>query len=189
MPVWDPNANAIFGQALECATPAERQAFCDQACGDDRDLRQKVEQLLASHRDAGSLCISDEIAIKASRRHDRPRRTDSDPQSCQAAAQGIESTTKSSHIFTGGGGEPAQSSTSTIEPATPCSALDLKSQFYGCVRHVFSRRMWRHLNHRTGYDRSSCQERAKDDLRTHLAPWPEYPGRQTLDSGETGSGT
>jgi non-specific serine/threonine protein kinase/serine/threonine-protein kinase len=38
----------LFAAALEKATPTERQAFLDQACGGDTSLRQRVEQLLAA---------------------------------------------------------------------------------------------------------------------------------------------
>jgi serine/threonine protein kinase/WD40 repeat protein len=39
----------IFFEALEKATPDDRAAFLDQACGDDPLLRQRVEELLANH--------------------------------------------------------------------------------------------------------------------------------------------
>src|SRR6516162_6724244 len=39
----------IFLEAIEKATPDERAAFLDQACGDDPLLRQRVEELLAEH--------------------------------------------------------------------------------------------------------------------------------------------
>src|SRR4051812_17183856 len=36
----------IFWDAAQIASPSERQAYLDQACGGDVRLRQKVEQLL-----------------------------------------------------------------------------------------------------------------------------------------------
>ena len=43
----------IFGQALGINSPAERQAFLEQACGGDVALRQEVESLLAANSAAG----------------------------------------------------------------------------------------------------------------------------------------
>jgi WD40 repeat protein/serine/threonine protein kinase len=43
----------IFAAALERLNPAERQAFLDEACGDDAELRRRVEALLGSHNGAG----------------------------------------------------------------------------------------------------------------------------------------
>ncbi len=47
-------AEAIFFAALEKATPEERAAYLDAACGDDKNLRQRVERLLAAHPHIGS---------------------------------------------------------------------------------------------------------------------------------------
>jgi tRNA A-37 threonylcarbamoyl transferase component Bud32 len=47
-------AEAIFFAALEKGTPEERAASLDAACGDDRDLRARVERLLAAHPQIGS---------------------------------------------------------------------------------------------------------------------------------------
>lgn len=44
----------IFLQALERESGSDRTAFLAEACGDDADLRGRVEQLLQSHSDAGS---------------------------------------------------------------------------------------------------------------------------------------
>jgi serine/threonine protein kinase len=48
-----PNEEAIFAAALERTSPAERQAFLDEACGDDHALRARVEALLQAHAEAG----------------------------------------------------------------------------------------------------------------------------------------
>jgi serine/threonine protein kinase/Flp pilus assembly protein TadD len=47
------NAKVIFGEALDCASPAEQAAFLDRACGDDTALRGRVEALLRAHERAG----------------------------------------------------------------------------------------------------------------------------------------
>src|SRR4051794_41926109 len=39
----------LFGQALEHADPADRTAFLDRECGDDPELRHRLEELLAAH--------------------------------------------------------------------------------------------------------------------------------------------
>jgi WD40 repeat protein/serine/threonine protein kinase len=44
----------LFVQALEMASPAERSAFLDEACGREPDIRQKVEALLRAYEKAGS---------------------------------------------------------------------------------------------------------------------------------------
>jgi serine/threonine protein kinase/tetratricopeptide (TPR) repeat protein len=44
----------VFCAALELASPTERAAYLDQACGEDLDARQRVERLLAAHCQAGS---------------------------------------------------------------------------------------------------------------------------------------
>jgi serine/threonine protein kinase len=44
---------SIFAAALAQATPAERAAYLDGACGADADLRQRVEELLNAHDAAG----------------------------------------------------------------------------------------------------------------------------------------
>jgi WD40 repeat protein len=46
-------AETIFFAALEKGTPNERAAYLDAACGDDRNLRQRVERLLAAHPHVG----------------------------------------------------------------------------------------------------------------------------------------
>ncbi len=48
------NERALFEAAVEIADPAARQAFLDQACADNFDLRARVETLLQSYDSAGS---------------------------------------------------------------------------------------------------------------------------------------
>jgi|GEM_PF-4697203 len=45
---------SIFLTALEQATPAQRSAYLDQACGGDAVLRRRIEALLNQHEHAGS---------------------------------------------------------------------------------------------------------------------------------------
>src|SRR5580693_4631162 len=48
------NAEEILHSAVEKKTPAERTAYLDAACGDDRELRAQVEGMLRAHEEAGS---------------------------------------------------------------------------------------------------------------------------------------
>ncbi|MFO0840975.1 MAG: tetratricopeptide repeat protein [Gemmataceae bacterium] len=43
----------IFGEALDCASPAEQSMYLDRACGGDAALRDRVEALLRAHQRAG----------------------------------------------------------------------------------------------------------------------------------------
>src|SRR5262249_42292978 len=44
----------IFSAALELQSPEERARYLDRACGDNRELRRRIEALLASHAQAAS---------------------------------------------------------------------------------------------------------------------------------------
>src|SRR5690242_6990174 len=44
----------IFCDALELASPAERAAYLDRACGGDAGLRRRVERLLEAHTEAAN---------------------------------------------------------------------------------------------------------------------------------------
>ncbi|MHC4406583.1 MAG: hypothetical protein ACYTG0_43715, partial [Planctomycetota bacterium] len=44
----------IFMAALDKTSPNERNAYLDEICGDDAELRRRVEALLQSYDDAGS---------------------------------------------------------------------------------------------------------------------------------------
>lgn len=57
-----PDARAIFEGAIEKA-PEKLNAFLDDACGDDFALRQEVEALLRSHREAGNFLEASESRI------------------------------------------------------------------------------------------------------------------------------
>src|SRR5262245_21276170 len=60
VPTWglamntQPGIDSIFCAALEIASPEERAAYLDRACGGDQQLRGRVEELLAAHALAGS---------------------------------------------------------------------------------------------------------------------------------------
>ena len=43
----------LFGEALECASPQERASYLDRVCGQDSELRARVEELLQAHEAAG----------------------------------------------------------------------------------------------------------------------------------------
>ena len=43
----------LFNEAVEITDVAERAAYLQRACGDDASLRQRLEQLLKAHTDAG----------------------------------------------------------------------------------------------------------------------------------------
>ncbi len=51
---WDPSVNEIFLRAIEAGSPSERAAVLDRSCGDNVELRRKVEALLMAHDGAGS---------------------------------------------------------------------------------------------------------------------------------------
>jgi serine/threonine protein kinase len=48
------NVEALFSAALNIAAPLERAAFLDQSCGNNAELRTRVEALLQADADAGS---------------------------------------------------------------------------------------------------------------------------------------
>ena len=54
MAEWNAKANDVFLRAAEVESPAERQRFLDQHCGDDAALRAQVESLLAASAKVGS---------------------------------------------------------------------------------------------------------------------------------------
>ena len=54
MSVESPSPRAIFERALELDLDADRQAYLDECCTGDPELRGKVEALLRAHAEAGS---------------------------------------------------------------------------------------------------------------------------------------
>src|SRR5687767_14805154 len=49
---------AILAAAVEIGDEADRRAFVERACGGDKELRRRVEELIASHFSAGSFLDS-----------------------------------------------------------------------------------------------------------------------------------
>src|SRR5262245_15166362 len=58
MNIRTPSLETILAEAVEIASPAERQAFVERACAGDALLRQRVEHLIAHHFQAGSFLDS-----------------------------------------------------------------------------------------------------------------------------------
>src|SRR5262245_53615631 len=61
-----PSAKAIFIQALELTTAAEREAYLGTECGGDIDLRREVEELLCHHGEVGNFLESPPTAVAQS---------------------------------------------------------------------------------------------------------------------------
>ena len=78
---------AIFFAALDQPSPAERLRYLDEACGSDRQLRARVEQLLAAHDQAGQF-LGGSAAI-ASRSGPTRRRSQQTAQPCRSARSGL----------------------------------------------------------------------------------------------------
>jgi hypothetical protein len=55
MPILESPAEAIFFAALEKSPAEERVRYLVEACGDDAELRSRVEQLLSAHGKVGVL--------------------------------------------------------------------------------------------------------------------------------------
>src|SRR5947207_2469589 len=53
MPLSDKSLLAIFNETLEHEDLAERARFVDEACGTDSVLRQRIQDLLRAHDEAG----------------------------------------------------------------------------------------------------------------------------------------
>jgi serine/threonine protein kinase/lipopolysaccharide biosynthesis regulator YciM len=49
MPLDPSRVKALFHAALDLPDPSDRSAFLDRECGDDRELRHRLEELLAAH--------------------------------------------------------------------------------------------------------------------------------------------
>ncbi len=66
------DVKSIFGQAAEIASPPERAAFLDHACGQNSALRSEVEALLAAAENAGSFMGQPAIGSETDTRHPIP---------------------------------------------------------------------------------------------------------------------
>jgi serine/threonine protein kinase len=58
-----PSVETILAQAVEIAGAAERQAFVEQACGGDPELKRRVERLIGNHFRAGSFLERPAVAM------------------------------------------------------------------------------------------------------------------------------
>ena len=72
MVVERPDVEAIFNAARQ-KPPHERTAYLDEVCGEDRELRHRVEQLLSAQAEIGSFLetpvvqrVAEELAGQAS---------------------------------------------------------------------------------------------------------------------------
>ncbi len=59
------NIDTILCEAVEIESAAEREAFLDEACGEDAELRQRLEKLIADHFRAGSFLEDPAVASAA----------------------------------------------------------------------------------------------------------------------------
>jgi hypothetical protein len=59
-----PEAKEIFFAALDKESPEELTQFLDEACGENAQLRERVEQLLRAHEQAGKF-LGGQSAAKA----------------------------------------------------------------------------------------------------------------------------
>ncbi len=69
----------LLAEAAGKTDPAQRTAFLDKACGDDRELRAEVERLLAAHEQAGSFLESPLMPDPKAMFGDRPDETEALP--------------------------------------------------------------------------------------------------------------
>ncbi len=58
-----PSVETILAQAVEIASAAERQAFVEQACAGDAELKRRVERLIGNHFQAGSFLERPAVAM------------------------------------------------------------------------------------------------------------------------------
>jgi serine/threonine protein kinase len=63
MPTSEASYDAIFCEALDIESPERRQAFLDQACQGDAELRRKVQRLLDAHLKAGNFLIGPAVGV------------------------------------------------------------------------------------------------------------------------------
>ena len=64
MATGQPSVDSVFCAAIELKSPEEREAYLDQACGSDVELRRQVERLLRAHYGAGSFLDANLRQIK-----------------------------------------------------------------------------------------------------------------------------
>ena len=67
---WN-RAKQVFHEAIEKSGP-DRTRYVDAACGEDRELRDHVEKLLASHEQVGDFMSATESMVEAERARTPP---------------------------------------------------------------------------------------------------------------------
>ena len=72
MAAENPSLDSIFCAAVEIASEDERAAYLARACGDDQELRARVEKLLVAHFRAGSFLEEPVQPPRATRRATSP---------------------------------------------------------------------------------------------------------------------
>jgi len=65
MPTPRPDEESVFNAARRLPTPESREAYVAEACGDDRELRARVEALLVAHEDAPGFLESPPVECRA----------------------------------------------------------------------------------------------------------------------------
>ncbi len=65
-----PDLESLFLAALEIESSEEQAAFLQRSCGENASLRQEVQRLLASHRDAGSFLEKPAQELEGAISHD-----------------------------------------------------------------------------------------------------------------------
>jgi serine/threonine protein kinase len=65
MPQISPSLEEILAEAVEMTSPEDRRAFVHRACGDNTELKLKVEQLIDNHFRAGSFLDCADLAVAA----------------------------------------------------------------------------------------------------------------------------
>lgn len=55
---WNPRANEVFARAIEFTDADKRAAYIERECGDDEELRARVEEMIATIENAGSFLQS-----------------------------------------------------------------------------------------------------------------------------------
>ena len=59
------NLDSLFEAAVEIESLTERAAFLDRSCGDDAELREQIDQLLASNEQAESFLEQPAVDLDA----------------------------------------------------------------------------------------------------------------------------
>lgn len=58
-----PSVDEVFLAALELSTPEERAGYLEKVCGDDADVRRRVERLLDAHPEVGEFMESPAVDV------------------------------------------------------------------------------------------------------------------------------